>query len=100
MSRSFKKPIYRDYRWTKNVGNRIARARWRDTLRNHWCDEDIQFEPIDLIADPWYKDDYSYFYYPKKNQKTYFYGTRNNDGWPWREIRGYDLEDVARARRK
>ena len=73
MSRSRKKPYYKDRGMPKSMYNRIVRHNWNQELRTNWYKEDLEFKNPKTIVNDYDFSDYCFFCYVKPLIKPYFY---------------------------
>lgn len=73
MSRSTRKPYYKDKGMSKSMYNRIVRHNWNQELRINWDKEDLEFKgPKTMVNDYTFRD-YTYVQRVDPFIKPYFY---------------------------
>jgi hypothetical protein len=73
MSRSIKKPIYKDRGMSHSEYYRVARHNWNQELKINWYKEDLEFQNPKTMINDYTFSDYSYKREVDPYIKAFFY---------------------------
>jgi hypothetical protein len=88
MSRSRKKPYYKDKGMGTHEYWRMIRREWKQDLTANYYKDDFQLRSAKSIIEDWNYSDYSFFVYVKSDsRKTNFWS--NYYGWTEDDVKKY-----------